>query len=1310
MSKEVFFNNKKYLSSKDAGNQAGYTHDYISRLCRERRIPGEKVGGSWYVEAEPFFIFLDEQKNKKSESNKNLSKECKQNYKKTTEEYEEQVMSRLELPEFPKYLLQEVTAVVISIVLVFGVYFAKDSLYVRDVIDSSQSNISRIYEDTNDSVNTFRELFTYKNIANSTLKVVTSGSNIIEQGLVRYYSFINTSGEVVVATSHKVKEIKRQVTVENIKTTTTNKVTKIVALVSERVKKLNQDIKNVAHKIKYTFTKENTLTLVSSTKNYIVSSASSAVFNTQLAMTSAQGALISAPEFIGRFIEGIRVRLVSWLNVNDVKTPFATVTEKDDTAVLITQPTIKRVIETQHVVVQSGITESFVLTKLEQLNNKLKSEIYKLSSINAGNIVNNYNVISQTNKIDKLKGVAITGSTFTDGTISGSTSFSGTTGSFSGAVSVASLTVTGDTTLSGSLSLGGLTVDTAGLVYLSSSSNVGIGTSTPYAKLSVVGPVVGEYFHATSTTATSTFAGALLVTRAPTVAHTFSSWVTGASNSALFDASLVINPTTATADSNLISAAVGGSVRFLVDAEGDVFVKNLTSVGSVTLSTTSASSFTVEGNTTLGDAITDTTTINGTLTVTGATSVSTVDGNFGVGTTSPWARLSVSGVAGASTPLFSISTTTAGNATSTAIFVDENGKFGIGTTSPFAQLSVAGNGLFSGTLTTTNLIASSISTLNSLSLTGLATFTNGFISQASSTISSGGLTTVGYSTTTKALVVQGASATSTFAGGLAVETSGFVYDYSTNRVGIGTTSPLAKLDIYGDIILSGTDRHLNFGDTSGTNGYGFRDNSGTMQFKDSAGAWAAFGSGGGSDIFSLTDATTVEATTTNAGISLKLDYFTATSTTATSTFAGGLAIETSGLVYDYSTGNVGIGTASPTQALDVGSGNITTTGTLAAGATTLNGQTIVGGTGSVSVGSLVGELQVQKTGTNVAAFSAYENFTSGAGLVLGHSRGTSIGAFNTVITGDGVGHIDFAAADGTDLNNLAASILVSVEGTIAGNRTPGKIEFQTGADAAGSALTTALTLDSSQNSTFAGTIGSDIITITSASDQKLILAGSASPRLTLTPTSGDEFSIQNNTGVLKFTNNTDSDRVDLTIDGDGNVGIGTSTPWGKLSVEMDTVNPSFVVSNQGSSTPALYISGVNQDGVIGIGTKGGSGRRLDVFDAGNPQLRLSQTSSIFTNFQVAASTGDLTIDLNPNTSATDIYMTQTGGTTGANLRVCEGTACPSVVINNGGNVLVENAVYFGNGFRIDQVVGTTTEIAVYGVTSTTTPIIIFDEF
>jgi len=38
--------------------------------------------------------------------------------------------------------------------------------------------------------------------------------------------------------------------------------------------------------------------------------------------------------------------------------------------------------------------------------------------------------------------------------------------------------------------------------------------------------------------------------------------------------------------------------------------------------------------------------------------------------------------------------------------------------------------------------------------------------------------------------------------------------------------------------------YINFGATSGSGGYGFRDNAGTIEFKNSAGSWAAFGGGG----------------------------------------------------------------------------------------------------------------------------------------------------------------------------------------------------------------------------------------------------------------------------------------------------------------------------------------------------------------------------------------------------------------------------------------------------------------------------------
>lgn len=74
-------------------------------------------------------------------------------------------------------------------------------------------------------------------------------------------------------------------------------------------------------------------------------------------------------------------------------------------------------------------------------------------------------------------------------------------------------------------------------------------------------------------------------------------------------------------------------------------------------------------------------------------------GNVGIGTTSPWGLLSLAATTtGATNPMFLVSTSTA-TATSTAFIIDSNGKMGIGTTTPSQQLSVQGNVLVHGQIT-----------------------------------------------------------------------------------------------------------------------------------------------------------------------------------------------------------------------------------------------------------------------------------------------------------------------------------------------------------------------------------------------------------------------------------------------------------------------------------------------------------------------------------------------------------------------------------------------------------------------------------
>jgi hypothetical protein len=64
--------------------------------------------------------------------------------------------------------------------------------------------------------------------------------------------------------------------------------------------------------------------------------------------------------------------------------------------------------------------------------------------------------------------------------------------------------------------------------------------------------------------------------------------------------------------------------------------------------------------------------------------------NVGIGTSTPFAKLTLQGVYGATTPLFDIATTTnsSGSATSSLFRVDYNGNIGIGTSSPSAKLHI----------------------------------------------------------------------------------------------------------------------------------------------------------------------------------------------------------------------------------------------------------------------------------------------------------------------------------------------------------------------------------------------------------------------------------------------------------------------------------------------------------------------------------------------------------------------------------------------------------------------------------------------
>ncbi len=292
------------------------------------------------------------------------------------------------------------------------------------------------------------------------------------------------------------------------------------------------------------------------------------------------------------------------------------------------------------------------------------------------------------------------------------------------------------------------------------------------------------------------------------------------------------------------------------------------------------------------------------------------NGNVGIGTTSPFADLSIGGASNGTNPLFAVSTSTA-SATSTAFIIDKNGNVGIGTANPGQALTVNGE---------ISLLGASGS---SRGLLGAPTWDNSYVSlqngslsesAANSAINQNSLgDTIVNAATGRALHLRvGNTEQMSFNGTIAA--------FQNVNVGIGTTSPADNLDVYAPNNAGLAKIGLIRGDgagyltqwTYGPAGNGFLEIGENEAFNSSGSARVQFNTGAPSWF---------QQFNTNVD-SYQIARIPAGGSTANV------------MLYIQSNGNVGIGTTSPSQALSVqGNGlfsgnitaaNITATGTVTA--------------------------------------------------------------------------------------------------------------------------------------------------------------------------------------------------------------------------------------------------------------------------------------------------------------------------------------------------------------------------------------------
>jgi len=291
-----------------------------------------------------------------------------------------------------------------------------------------------------------------------------------------------------------------------------------------------------------------------------------------------------------------------------------------------------------------------------------------------------------------------------------------------------------------------------------------------------------------------------------------------------------------------------------------------------------------------------------------------------IGTTSPWAKLSIQNTYGSLLPLFDIaSSTSAGYATSSMFRINADGNVGISTTSPNWKLSVAGIGSFDDFVRASYFTATSTtaSTFPYASTTALTVSGSVYLGSLNGPLqANNGLVSA---TTSVGTQYGGTGLDSSALTGLAQIVSGTWSASSTLSAAYGGTG---WNSLQANTLLLGNGAGRIATTTSGTDGYVLALSAGvptwlaTSTLSTITGTLTVAKGGTGQTSFGQgwlhSDGNTLTSST-----SPTVAYLTATSTTATSTFAGGLSVAGSSGLTVLQNGKVGIGTTSPSGGLHI---------------------------------------------------------------------------------------------------------------------------------------------------------------------------------------------------------------------------------------------------------------------------------------------------------------------------------------------------------------------------------------------------------
>lgn len=1358
---------RKYLSSKRSAELLGYSADYIGELCRRGRVDSLKRGRQWYAEEQSLFRHLEKSREQSAERKHELSLHLSRQLGKPSVFSIPRETRRISwgLPaRIGKFFSsRRLLRAGVGSLLIVAIFFAQTPVARAGLEEFSLASILRITRSVTDDL-----AVSFNATLQETASSLSAAAVLSRDRVLDTFDAAKATTEGVASSFHKAS-VSVSSALGGVKSAVMASVRGAADSLSAAVFSTEGALRtNLLAAIQY----EDTFNLFRTGVQNIIDATVERVTSVLGGSTTPkdESTPIGSESGSGGGSTSVTPSI-------PVQTETKTIPERIiERIVRVETPVIQNVTqEAPSTRVVGGISAATLDLRLQQVSNELRAEISRVSGSSAAQVSNVFQVIGQATRIDSLSNTVITSPSISGGTISGasltnSTSISNasisaltigsatTTASNGIDLSAGCFAVNGTCIGSGGVAQGtvgqlpfynsaGATLSATSSIYLTQGGNIGIGTTSPAVKLGVQGNAL---ISGTATvanliaTGTVTFANGLSATNGGTGQTTFTTgdilYASGANTLSKLAAGsngqvLKLSGGVPSWAADLQGGGGGGGlfatttndmVIYPVDTT-DILVlgNNATSttgtIFEVTGNTRLIGELRVTGSTTLQNLmVTNVTSTNATTTSSFATTASSTNlftSNFTLGRVSGFLKATAGAVA---TSLINLTSDVTG------ILPTANGGTGWGAFQANAILIGNGTGAIATTTSGTDgqvlaLVGGvptwqSTTTLANISGTlsvakggtGQTSFAQGWLTALDNgTLTASTSPTVNYITSTST------TATSTFAAGI-----------QTTALNVtGATSTFAN----GIQLASGCFR-LPDGTCAGTGGGGGSGtvNSGTQ---GQLSYYAANGTAvsGTSQLF-LTTGNLFGIGSTTPFAKLAVNPVAGD----TNQFVVGSSTATSFLIDN--AGKVGVGTTSPGATFSV-QGNSLVSGTLGvSGAVTLgtaltaaNGGTgqssystgdilyasgastltkLAAGTngfvlglsggvpawvatttlstisGSLNVGTQVtGTLTVSNGGTGATTFGQGWIYSAGGTGALAASTSPTV---NYIVSTSTTATSTFAAGIQTTALNITGTATSTFANGI--QLAAGCFRDATGSCVGGSSLTGT----AGQIAYFSGTnvaAGTSSLFISSAG---LVGIGTTSPyaKLSVAAVGGDTattlFQISSSTAAFATSSL-------FSVFNNGNIGVGTTSPFARFAINpiAGDVNQ-FVV---GSSTATNFI--ITNAGKVGIGLTAPS-TKLDVFEANSvAQLRLSKSASLYS---------ELTVD-----STGDLQVSAAGGDIRAlteNLWICDGGSCPALTATStAGNIFVENAVTFGNGFSFRQI--SVNELGLYNASSSL--LMIFDQ-